>query len=147
MTVSGGLQHGVLTGDDRFDDYSFNTDDGIGRATTRWAKPSVSQTISFNTDDGIGRATTPTLNSERSSLDSRFNTDDGIGRATTPATNSSLRTNCKVSIPMTVSGGLQRTSLDRLVKITSFNTDDGIGRATTSSVVRKMRSTKEFQYR
>ncbi len=88
--------------------YSFNTEDGIGRATTKNLIISAITCLSFNTEDGIGRATTIGRSGkvqkngvfqyrrryregynykEIKSYDEamrRFNTEDGIGRATTP---------------------------------------------------------------
>ena len=57
MTVSGGLQ---LLADrtNELVESSFNTDDGIGRATTHAFAIRRRLAMSFNTDDGIGRATT-----------------------------------------------------------------------------------------
>ena len=59
MTVSGGLQHQGIQEELWRRDACFNTDDGIGRATTsRSLQRSLTAMSSFNTDDGIGRATT-----------------------------------------------------------------------------------------
>ena len=86
--------------------WSFNTDDGIRRATTR--KHSSNRYIlgSFNTDDGIRRATTTNSGSRKACFLS-FNTDDGIRRATTEDVMKKAEINLFVSIPMTVLGGLQ----------------------------------------
>ena len=53
-----------------------------------------------------------------------------------------------VSIPMTVSGGLQRASRSRRLSApASFNTDDGIGRATTPEDSIFIPVNGAFQYR
>ena len=86
---------------------------------------------SFNTEDGIGRATTSQEELQEAIDEESFNTEDGIGRATTGAfimtfTNSNMfqyrrryregynydavkvcHGDVNVSIPKTVSGGLQ----------------------------------------
>ena len=61
----------------------FNTEDGIGRATTRRGYHRCRERRSFNTEDGIGRATTRITMTGTPLSTVSFNTEDGIGRATT----------------------------------------------------------------
>ncbi len=76
-----------------------------------------------------------------------FNTDDGIRRATTHY----FYRYCsfvRVSIPLTVLGGLQPlTVLVGIFAVCRFNTDDGIRRATTDKTGPCQENDLSFQYR
>ena len=84
----------------------FNTDDGIRRATIHIVSILGGNHYGFNTDDGIRRATI-FLASAMESNGYCFNTDDGIRRATILSPDVRAIQNRRVSIPMTVLGGLQ----------------------------------------
>ena len=62
---------------------------------------------SFNTDDGIRRAAMCRRKRSLPRRAVRFNTDDGIGRAAISKKSIKAVSALKVSIPMTVLGGLQ----------------------------------------
>ena len=107
-----------------------------------------------------------------SQKDDDENTDDGIRRATIEERRLCISRAARVSIPMTVFGGLQlsiwqrtvirwrrfntddgiwratiRLSKMRCIGPESFNTDDGIWRATIKAVVNDALGYAEFQYR
>ena len=87
MTVLGGLQR-VRGRSVRQISSSFNTDDGIRRATTEKMAENIEDIVCFNTDDGIRRATTVDVDVSVLHL-------------------------LLVSIPMTVLGGLQQAAILR----------------------------------
>ena len=87
--------------------HSFNTDNGIRRATIRINTMSTSGKAGrFNTDNGIRRATILDLHTFRKRRRC-FNTDNGIRRATIVWDSLLGYVVSDVSIPTTVSGGLQ----------------------------------------
>ena len=87
----------------------FNTEDGIGRATTRVRSRKMAQTSEFQYRRRYREGYNLRERNEDWRKECRFNTEDGIGRATTLCCNERYRCQELVSIPKTVSGGLQHS--------------------------------------
>ena len=84
MTVSGGLQQGESLEESYSDNDGVSIPMTVSGGLQHQKIVSLFQLMGrFNTDDGIGRATTSSIALSLIILIRRFNTDDGIGRATT----------------------------------------------------------------
>ena len=105
-TVSGGLQCAVTLRYDKRRQVSIPTTVSGGLQYVSVMKNHVLCDRSFNTDNGIRRATIKSLIQYTRSMAAGFNTDNGIRRATILCFLLFLLC-CIVSIPTTVSGGLQ----------------------------------------
>ena len=116
----------------------FNTEDGIGRATTRVRSRKMAQTSEFQYRRRYREGYNLRERNEDWRKECRFNTEDGIGRATTKTMKSICRAVLpfqyrrryregynyvfsaieldaeRVSIPKTVSGGLQHCAPEPL---------------------------------
>ena len=104
--------------------------------------------ISFNTEDGIGRATTYNASYDRFAKNKEFQYRRRYREGYNTTVSCSYRFTSLFQYRRRYREGYNSSNpMSSQLRIGCFNTEDGIGRATTRVRSRKMAQTSEFQYR